>query len=95
MRTAALRATILALVAVLGCGESESTESRNATTSSSNCAELEPDNPYSPGTGHHAGFEWAERNDASSCGGNSTSFIEGCEAYVTQQAAHDDCISKR
>lgn len=35
--------------------------------------------------GHDAGFEWAKENgytDASSCSGDSQSFIEGCEAYA-------------
>lgn len=34
--------------------------------------------------GHDSGFEWAKENgytDASSCSGDSQSFIEGCEAY--------------
>lgn len=36
-------------------------------------------------SGHKAGYEWAEENeisDRSDCGGNSSSFIEGCQAYV-------------
>ena len=36
-------------------------------------------------SGHEAGYEWAENNDISDvddCGGNSNSFIEGCQAYV-------------
>lgn len=41
-------------------------------------------NPYSPGSGHYAGYEWAESKDVSSCGGNSQSFIEGCEEYLRQ-----------
>lgn len=35
--------------------------------------------------GHDAGFEWAKENgitDASECGGTSSSFIEGCEAFA-------------
>lgn len=33
--------------------------------------------------GHEAGFEWAKSNEITDglCGGNSQSFIEGCEAY--------------
>ncbi len=45
----------------------------------------EPENPYNEGTGHSAGYEWAEENDPSSCNGNSNSFIEGCEEYLSQQ----------
>lgn len=45
----------------------------------------EPENPYSEGTGHSAGYEWAEENDVDSCGGKSQSFIEGCEEYLEQR----------
>ena len=40
-------------------------------------------NPYSEGTGHYAGYEWAERTGGD-CDGNSQSFNEGCEAYYEQ-----------
>lgn len=40
-------------------------------------------NPYSPGTGHYAGYEWAERTGGD-CNGNSNSFNEGCEEYYRQ-----------
>lgn len=36
-------------------------------------------------SGHDAGYQWAQDNeieDAEDCGGNSASFIEGCEAYA-------------
>ncbi len=36
-------------------------------------------------SGHEAGFAWAQENDlsdGSDCGGNSQSFVEGCEAFV-------------
>lgn len=39
-------------------------------------------------SGHEAGYQWAEENgidDPSDCGGNSNSFIEGCEAYAEEQ----------
>ena len=38
-------------------------------------------------SGHEAGYEWAENNyidNIDDCGGNSTSFIEGCMAYVEE-----------
>ena len=60
---------------------------------SRDCSILEPDNPYSYGSGHYAGFEWAQNRDASSCGGNSDSFVEGCEEYVSQAEAYATCIS--
>jgi len=39
-------------------------------------------------SGHNAGYEWAEEkgiSDPEDCGGNSSSFIEGCEAYANEQ----------
>ncbi len=43
-------------------------------------------------SGHQAGYEWAQRKDIvdpGSCGGNSTSFIEGCRA-AAEEANSDD-----
>lgn len=45
--------------------------------------------PDISGSGHEAGYEWAAENDItepSDCGGNSQSFIEGCEAYAEENA---------
>ena len=79
----------LLLVMQLGCSsEQEANASRD-------CSSLEPENPYSEGTGHYAGYEWAESNDPASCGGNSTSFIEGCEEYHDQVKAYKACLEKR
>ncbi|GAB3094511.1 hypothetical protein [Lysobacter terrae] len=44
-------------------------------------------------SGHEAGFEWAQENDigdASDCGGNSQSFIEGCEAFAEERQEQAD-----
>jgi hypothetical protein len=57
----------------------------------SDCSALEPDNPYTYGTGHYAGFEWAENNNPGYCDGNSDSFIEGCEDYLYQEEAYEAC----
>jgi hypothetical protein len=38
-------------------------------------------------SGHEAGYNWAERHnieDPDDCGGNSNSFIEGCQTYATE-----------
>lgn len=38
-------------------------------------------------SGHEAGYEWAEEkgiDDPEDCGGNSGSFIEGCQAYAEE-----------
>jgi hypothetical protein len=53
------------------------------------CSALEPENPYDEGSGHYAGFEWGENGNA--CGGNSDSFIEGCEEYDSEAAAYAAC----
>lgn len=50
----------------------------------------EPENPYDEGGGHYAGYSWAEENDVDSCDGNSDSFIEGCEEYVSQRDSYDE-----
>ena len=56
------------------------------------CSSLEPENPYDEGSGHYAGFEWGENGN--SCGGNSSSFIEGCEEYEIQEEAYNACLSE-
>jgi hypothetical protein len=41
-------------------------------------------------SGHQAGYDWAEQNgitDPSDCGGNSQSFIEGCEAFTEENGS--------
>lgn len=38
--------------------------------------------------GHEAGYNWAQEKgitDPSDCGGNSSSFIEGCKSYAREQ----------
>jgi hypothetical protein len=55
------------------------------------CSYLEPENPYYDG-GHYAGFEWAEQNHPYSCGGNSDSFENGCEEWMSQMEAYEECL---
>lgn len=77
---------------IAGCrssAPSEGSGSDDNTASAGNCSE--PENPYDEGSGHYAGFEWAERTGAGTCGGNSQSFIEGCEEYQRQEAKYEDC----
>lgn len=50
----------------------------------------EPENPYDEGSGHSAGYEWAQENEPSECGGNSDSFIEGCQEYLDEMEAYYD-----
>ncbi len=51
---------------------------------------FEPENPYSEGSGHYAGYEWGA--SGKSCGGNSSSFIDGCETFEEQEQAYQDCL---
>jgi len=41
------------------------------------------ENPYSSGSGHYAGYEWAQKTGGN-CSGNSQSFNEGCAEYYNQ-----------
>lgn len=44
-------------------------------------------------SGHEAGYRWAEEHDLTDeddCDGKSESFIEGCKAYVQEQAHDED-----
>ena len=44
-------------------------------------------------SGHEAGYRWAEDNDINDpddCGGNSNSFIEGCESYAEENAYEEE-----
>lgn len=69
---------------LLGAGCSSDSSSYSGVSGKSNTREArEPENPYSNGSGHYAGFEWAERTGGS-CSGNSQSFNEGCEEYYSQ-----------
>jgi hypothetical protein len=70
--------------------EDEPEYSSQLYADSANC--IEPENPYSEAEeGHYAGFEWALNKGVSSCGGNSKSFIEGCEEYLSQEADFEAC----
>jgi hypothetical protein len=65
----------------------------HSSAGSSDCSRLKPNNPYEEGSGHYAGFKWGE--EGKSCGGNSTSFIEGCHAFEAQQAAYVACLKRK
>ena len=80
------------LAGVLGCNSSTSSDENQEELASRHCTE--PENPYEQGSGHYAGYEWAERNDPASCGGRSQSFIEGCEEYQNQESEYEDCESQ-
>ncbi len=64
----------------------------SGVTEKPNCDSLMPSNLYDVDTGHYAGYEWgASGND---CGGNSDSFIQGCEEYQNQENAYQYCLSR-
>ena len=72
---------------LVGCNNGSKNNSMNVNS----CAE--PQNPYSDGTGHYAGYNWAQEN-GEECDGNSESFIEGCEEYYEQQDQYNSCLSE-
>jgi hypothetical protein len=82
---------------VTGCTSSSSSASSTSSDdddkTATNCTE--PENPYDEGTGHYAGFEWAEEHNPASCGGSSQSFIEGCEEYQEQESTYETCEAKK
>jgi hypothetical protein len=80
-----------ALLVMVGCTSSSSSEKTNEG-STRLCTE--PQNPYNEGTGHYAGYEWAETNNPGSCGGRSQSFIEGCEEYQQQESEYENCEAR-
>jgi len=84
--------TVLLFLPV-GCGSNpEPKEQEGQEKPAAECTE--PGNPYSEGTGHYAGYEWAEEHGGN-CNGRSTSFNEGCEEYEEQEAEYEACQSKK
>lgn len=68
---------------------SHSSYSNGDAASARHCTE--PENPYDEGSGHYAGYEWAQSSGSGTCDGNSQSFIEGCEEYESQEAKYQEC----
>jgi hypothetical protein len=56
---------------------------------------VEPENPYTDGTGHYAGYEWAEQHAGATCNGPSSSFNEGCEEYELGEAEYEECEARK
>jgi hypothetical protein len=83
---------LLGLLPNFGCTSNQSTSSGGKEISV-HCPEIQ--NPYDDGTGHYAGFEWAQDNGATTCGGSSDPFIEGCEEYQRQEAEYANCEAKQ
>lgn len=88
---------LLASLLAVGCTSTTSSKSSdgNEETDSTAAHCSEPENPYSEGTGHHAGYEWAEQHNPGTCGGSSQSFIEGCEEYQNQESEYEECKAQK
>lgn len=85
-------ATALMLGFVLtGCTSSQHSDAKE--DAKAQCEE--PVNPYDEGTGHYAGYEWAESRGSGTCDGSSQSFNEGCEEYESQVAEYDECEAEK
>lgn len=81
----------LCLLASLLISSCNNNSSNNITTET---ACTEPLNPYTEGTGHYAGFNWAQTNQED-CDGNSESFNEGCEEYYNQLDEYNECAANK
>jgi hypothetical protein len=92
-------AQVAALLLLLqtGCGGSSPSTSEEVSASEGkvNCSSLEPENPYDDESGHDAGYKWALEHNPGFCNGNSTSFEEGCEEYLRQVEAFQECENRR
>ena len=72
---------------------SNSSDSNEEAASAPNCTE--PGNPHDEGSGHYAGYEWAQSSGSGTCSGKSQSFIEGCEEYESKEAECEECEAKK
>lgn len=97
MKYFSLAVALLGLLLIVGCSSSSSSSSSDSRgdgkAASPNCTE--PENPYTEGSGHYAGFEWAEKNGSGTCSGSSQSFIEGCEEYESQESEYQECETRK
>jgi hypothetical protein len=91
MRTVPVVAVAVALAVASACRASSDSTPENSGQTIAHCEE--PDNPYSDGSGHYAGYVWGQEHDGEACGG-SGSFNEGCEEHESQEAGYAECESK-
>ncbi len=82
----------IAVFSLAGCSSQQSSD--NQTEDEQKVCE-EPENPYQEGTGHYAGYEWAEKKGSGSCEASSQSFNEGCEEYETQDEEYEECEAQK
>jgi len=93
MKNFILALALFGLLLIVGCTSSTSSDSSEQGKAAPNCTE--PENPYTEGTGHYAGYEWAENKGSGVCGGSSQSFIEGCEEYERQESEYQECEARK
>ncbi len=93
VRQLVLAFTLSGLFVLFGCGSSESSRKDEEGGAAATCAE--PENPYSEGTGHYAGYEWAEKQGSGACNTSSSSFNEGCEKYESQESEYQECEARK
>lgn len=96
MRHFVLTLTLTGLLLTIGCtsSTSSSTESEHEEgAAATDC--VEPENPYNEGTGHYAGYQWAEEKGTGVCSGSSESFNEGCEEYEQQESEYETCQARK
>jgi hypothetical protein len=84
---------VIWLALFIACSSTASSPANNVDNLDVHCTE--PANPYTEGTGHYAGYEWAEKNGSPTCSGSSQSFIEGCEEFETQESEFADCEARQ
>lgn len=82
-----------ATLVLCGCGRDSSRRSDEGETAEVNCTE--PENPYSEGTGHYAGYQWAQDHESGDCNTSSQSFNEGCEEYESQESEYQECEAQK
>lgn len=81
------------LIFTIGCGSSQSSGNEEEGRTEATCTE--PENPYTQGTGHYAGYEWAENRGSAACSTSSDSFNEGCEEYERQESEYQACQTQK
>jgi hypothetical protein len=84
---------LMVFLLIAGCSPSKPSANDSEAVTARSCPE--PQNPYTEGTGHYAGYEWAESNGSTSCDGSSDSFNEGCEEQQAQESEYEECKAKK
>lgn len=86
----------MGVLLIVGCTSSEPSKSPSSNEEGGATPKCtEPENPYAEGTGHYAGYKWAEEKGSGSCSGSSQSFVEGCEEYERQESEYQECEARR